>query len=39
MLTGEGQLVTKAGQGINEGAVEGDMNSHLGYAKHDPLAP
>ncbi|MGH3182054.1 MAG: IS256 family transposase [Streptosporangiaceae bacterium] len=35
-LTGEGGLLGRLTKMIIEGAVEGELDDHLGYAKHDP---
>jgi transposase-like protein len=35
-LTGEGGLLGKLTKMVIEGALEGEMDDHLGYAKHDP---
>jgi putative transposase len=35
-LTGEGGLLGKLTKMVLEGALEGEMDDHLGYAKHDP---
>ncbi len=35
-LTGEGGLLGKLTKMVIEGALEGEMDNHLGYAKHDP---
>src|SRR6201987_198846 len=35
-LTGEGGLLGKLTKMVVEGAVEGELDDHLGYAKHDP---
>jgi len=35
-LTGEGGLLGKLTKMVVEGALEGEMDDHLGYAKHDP---
>ena len=34
-LTGEGGLLGKLTKMVIEGALEGEMDDHLGYAKHD----
>src|SRR5438045_9100585 len=34
-LTGEGGLLGKLTKMIVEGALEGELDDHLGYAKHD----
>jgi putative transposase len=35
-LTGEGGLLGKPTKMVIEGALEGELDDHLGYAKHDP---
>ena len=35
-LTGEGALLGKLTKMVVEGALEGEMDDHLGYGKHDP---
>ncbi len=35
-LTGEGGLLGKLTKMVIEGALEGEMDDHLGYEKHDP---
>jgi putative transposase len=35
-LTGEGGLLTRLTKVVFESALEGEMDDHLGYAKHDP---
>ena len=35
-LTGEGGLLGKLTKMVVEGALEGELDGHLGYAKHDP---
>jgi putative transposase len=35
-LTGEGGLLGKLTKMVIEGALEGEMDDHLGYSKHDP---
>ena len=35
-LTGEGGLLGKLTKMVIEGALEGELNDHLGYGKHDP---
>jgi putative transposase len=35
-LTGEGGLLGRLTKMVIEGALEGEMDDHLGYAKHDP---
>jgi putative transposase len=35
-LTGEGGLLGKLTKMVIEGALEGEMDDHLGYGKHDP---
>jgi putative transposase len=35
-LTGEGGLLGKLTKMVLEGALEGEMDDHLGYSKHDP---
>jgi putative transposase len=35
-LTGEGGLLAKLTKMVVEGALEGELDDHLGYAKHDP---
>ncbi|MCW2915726.1 MAG: Transposase for insertion sequence element, partial [Actinomycetia bacterium] len=34
-LTGEGGLLAQVTKVLLESALEGEMDSHLGYAKHD----
>ena len=34
-LTGEGGLLGKLTKMVVEGALEGEMDGHLGYARHD----
>ncbi|WP_456081600.1 IS256 family transposase [Microlunatus elymi] len=36
-LTGQGGLLGRLTKMIVEGALEGEMDDHLGYAKHDPV--
>src|SRR6201993_4159048 len=36
-LTGEGGLLGKLTKMVIEGALEGELDDHLGYAKHDPV--
>ncbi len=36
-LTGEGGLLARLTKTIIESAVEGEMDDHLGYGKHDPI--
>jgi hypothetical protein len=36
LLTGEGGLLGQLTKMVIEGALEGEMDSHLGYSKHDP---
>jgi putative transposase len=38
-LTGEGGLLGKLTKMVIEGALEGELDDHLGYAKHDPEGP
>ena len=35
-LTGEGGLLGRLTKMVVEGALEGELDDHLGYAKHDP---
>ena len=35
-LTGEGGLLGKLTKMVVEGALEGELDDHLGYGKHDP---
>src|SRR5271170_2043860 len=35
-LTGEGGLLGRLTKMVVEGALEGEMDDHLGYEKHDP---
>lgn len=35
-LTGEGGLLGKLTKMVMEGALEGEMDDHLGYSRHDP---
>jgi transposase-like protein len=35
-LTGEGGLLTRLTKVVFESALEGEMDDHLGYGKHDP---
>ena len=35
-LTGPGGLLGRLTKVVLEGALEGEMDAHLGYAKHDP---
>ena len=35
-LTGEGGLLGKLTKMVVEGALEGEFDDHLGYARHDP---
>jgi putative transposase len=35
-LTGEGGLLGKLTKMVVEGALEGELDDHLGYARHDP---
>ena len=35
-LTGEGGLLGELTKMVVEGALEGEMDDHLGYARHDP---
>jgi putative transposase len=35
-LTGEGGLLGKLTKMVVEGALEGELDDHLGYEKHDP---
>ena len=35
-LTGEGGLLARLAKIVIEGALEGEMDAHLGYGKHDP---
>ena len=36
-LTGEGGLLGKLTKMVIEGALEGELDDHLGYARHDPI--
>ena len=36
-LTGEGGLLGKLTKMVIEGALEGELDDHLGYGKHDPV--
>jgi putative transposase len=38
-LTGEGGLLGKLTKLVVEGALEGELDDHLGYGKHDPCGP
>jgi hypothetical protein len=38
-LTGKDGLLTQLAKKVIEGALEGEMDAHLGYAKHDPAVP
>jgi putative transposase len=35
-LTGEGGLLGKLTKMVAEGALEGELDDHLGYSRHDP---
>ena len=35
-LTGEGGLLGRLTKMVMEGALEGELDDHLGYARHDP---
>jgi transposase-like protein len=35
-LTGDGGLLGKVTKMVVEGALEGELDDHLGYGKHDP---
>ena len=35
-LTGEGGLLGRLTKMVVEGALEGELDDHLGYGKHDP---
>ena len=35
-LTGEGGLLSRLTKTVIESALEGELDDHLGYAKHDP---
>ena len=35
-LTGQGGLLAKLTKMVVEGALEGELDDHLGYARHDP---
>ena len=35
-MTGEGGLLGKLTKMVVEGALEGELDDHLGYGKHDP---
>ena len=37
-LTGEGGLLGKLTKMVVEGALEGELDDHLGYGKHEPPA-
>jgi transposase-like protein len=36
-LTGEGGLLSRLTKAVLESALEGELDDHLGYAKHDPV--
>ena len=36
-LTGEGGLLTRLTKTVIESALEGELDDHLGYARHDPV--
>ncbi len=36
-LTGEGGLLGRLTKVVVESALEGEMDDHLGYGKHDPV--
>lgn len=36
-LTGEGGLLARLTMVVVESALEGEMDDHLGYGKHDPV--
>ena len=38
-MTGEGGLLGKLTKMVVEGALEGELDDHLGYGKHDPGGP
>src|SRR3974377_1874080 len=38
-LTGEGGLLGRLTKMVIEGALEGELDDHLGYARHDPAGP
>ena len=38
-LTGEGGLLGRLTKMVVEGALEGELDDHLGYARHDPGKP
>ena len=38
-LTGEGGLLEKLTKMVVEGALEGELDDHLGYCRHDPVRP
>ena len=38
-LAGPGGLLGRLTKMVLEGALEGEMDDHLGYAKHDPAGP
>ena len=38
-LTGEGGLLGKLTKMVVEGALEGELDDHLGYGRHDPGRP
>jgi putative transposase len=38
-LTGEGGLLARLTKTVLESALEGELDDHLGYAKHDPVGP
>ena len=38
-LTGEGGLLGRLTKMVIEGALEGELDDHLGYGKHDPAGP
>jgi hypothetical protein len=37
-MTGEGGLLGRLTRMVVEGALEGELDDHLGYGKHDPAA-
>jgi transposase-like protein len=37
-LTGEGGLLSRLTKQVFESALEGEMDDHLGYGKHDPAS-
>jgi Transposase, Mutator family len=37
-LTGEGGLLSQLTKAVVESALEGELDDHLGYSKHDPAS-